>query len=451
MSTKLLIIGAAHLDIVADYNEKDSLLDKRGKLNISLGGSAYNIVANLCSNNYRISFLTALNSASISGEIIHNTLTKLNINTDYIINTPIPRESGFVAFTKDYVNQSTVSSTLIEKVDIGHKLSKAIPQSDVIVIDCNLSKSQIEQIVNISSINKLPIFVCAVSVMKMREATEISNKTPYPYYLFSMNNLEATEFLKFKRIKKNWEEINNEKDVANLCYLLKSKNVVITNGSEGYKVFSYNGTTRDFKVQPLDTKYSLGAGDALLSAIVDHYITNGKTINWDNCQATINYYTNIVLHIPEATRHAKYIRDYPEYFGEPIHENSFDIFGIIPYDGPYLDIWEKISSKLTQEENINIGIAADLSSPTTIIRDIWSQIYYSKCIIADCSERNPNVFYELGIAHSLGKKVICITNNTQNIPFDINQIRCLKYKNTDDGINILYRAIRNNLKDMKII
>lgn len=451
METNLLVIGAAHLDIIAEHNDTNSLLDKRGKLNISLGGSAYNIVANLCLNHYRISFLTALNSASISGEIIYNTLTKLNINTDYIINTPIPCESGFVAFTQNYVNQSTVSSTLIEKVDIGHKLSEAIPQSDVIVIDCNLSKSQIEQVVKISSKNQLPIFVCAVSVMKMREATEISNNTPYPYYLFSMNNLEATEFLKFKRIRKNWEEINSEKEVADLCYLLKSKNVVITNGNKGYKVFSHNGKTRDFRVQPLDTKFSLGAGDALLSAIVDHYITNKRSINWDNCQATINYYTNIVLHIPEATRHAKYLRDYPEYFGEPIHENSFDIFGIIPYNGLYLDTWEKISSKLTKKENISIGIAADLSSPTTIIKDIWSQIYYSKCIIADCSERNPNVFYELGIAHSLGKKVICITNNTQNIPFDINQIRCLKYENTNNGINNLYKAISSNLKDMKVI
>lgn len=116
-------------------------------LNISLGGSAYNIVANLCysadpkeENSFKISFLTALNTSFIGGEIIYNTLNKLNVNTDYIINTSIPRESGFVASTKDYVNQSTVSSTLIEKVDIRNTLEKAIPKADVIVIDCNLSQ-----------------------------------------------------------------------------------------------------------------------------------------------------------------------------------------------------------------------------------------------------------------------------------------------------------------------
>lgn len=451
MNQNLLIIGAAHLDIVADYKENDSLLDKRGSLNISLGGSAYNIVANLCSNTYKISFLTVLNSSSISGEIIYNTLNKLNINTDYIINTPIPCESGFVAFTKDYVNQSTVSSTLIEKVDIRNTLEQAIAKANVIVIDCNLSRLQIEQITNISSHTKIPIFVCAVSVMKMREATEISNDFPYPYYLFSMNNLEATEFLKFKGFHNSWEKISNKEEIRALCSIFKSKNVVITNGSKGYKVFSYTGKAQNFTVSPLDTKYSLGAGDALLSAIVHHYITNNGAINWENCQATINNYTNIVLHIPEATMHAKYVRDYPEYFGEPSRAKSFDIFGIIPYDDAYLHIWNKISCKLAQKGKITIGIAADLNGPTTIIKDIWSQIYYSKCIIADCSERNPNVFYELGIAHSLGKKVICITNNTQNIPFDINQIRCIKYKETEEGISNLYKAIYNNLKDMKIL
>jgi hypothetical protein len=38
--------------------------------------------------------------------------------------------------------------------------------------------------------------------------------------------------------------------------------------------------------------------------------------------------------------------------------------------------------------------------------DVWNSIYSSSIIIADCTGRNPNVFYELGIAHTLGKPVI---------------------------------------------
>ena len=61
-------------------------------------------------------------------------------------------------------------------------------------------------------------------------------------------------------------------------------------------------------------------------------------------------------------------------------------------------------------------------------------MFSSRFIIAELSHNNPNVFYELGIAHSLGKKTICITQNSDDIPFDIKHLRHIKYEYTPRGM-----------------
>jgi hypothetical protein len=51
-----------------------------------------------------------------------------------------------------------------------------------------------------------------------------------------------------------------------------------------------------------------------------------------------------------------------------------------------------------------------------IIQDIVSLIDRSRVVICDCTGRNPSVFYEIGIAHTLGREVILITQNPEDSP-----------------------------------
>jgi len=67
-------------------------------------------------------------------------------------------------------------------------------------------------------------------------------------------------------------------------------------------------------------------------------------------------------------------------------------------------------------------------------------------IIADCSGRNPNVFYELGIAHTLNKDVILITHDEiETIPSDIRHFEFIRYALNDEVtfLNKLDNAIEN--------
>jgi len=62
-----------------------------------------------------------------------------------------------------------------------------------------------------------------------------------------------------------------------------------------------------------------------------------------------------------------------------------------------------------------------------IMQTVWEEINKARFVIADCTGRNPNVFYELGIAHTIGKPVFICAQGRQDIPFDISAIRSFDY------------------------
>lgn len=76
-----------------------------------------------------------------------------------------------------------------------------------------------------------------------------------------------------------------------------------------------------------------------------------------------------------------------------------------------------------------------------ILTYILQHILKSQIIIANISNRNPNVFYELGIAHMAGKPTILICRDGSDIPFDLQQKFVLFYSSTEDLSTKLKDAI----------
>jgi hypothetical protein len=73
----------------------------------------------------------------------------------------------------------------------------------------------------------------------------------------------------------------------------------------------------------------------------------------------------------------------------------------------------------------------------------------SKLILADLSGTNPNVFYELGLAHALTKPAILITESIEDIPFDLRALRVLEYdKNIPDWGIILQEKITKSIMEV---
>lgn len=74
----------------------------------------------------------------------------------------------------------------------------------------------------------------------------------------------------------------------------------------------------------------------------------------------------------------------------------------------------------------------DLFTPTDILEDIWQSINAADFVIADITGRNPNVLYELGIAHALAKPVLILSKSATDIPIDLATRRVILYGQSQD-------------------
>jgi hypothetical protein len=92
--------------------------------------------------------------------------------------------------------------------------------------------------------------------------------------------------------------------------------------------------------------------------------------------------------------------------------------------------------------------ADDIWENEAVIQDIVDLIARSQVVICDCTGRNPNVFYEAGIAHTLGKNVILITQSREDIPFDVSHIRYVQYLNNGEGRAALTETLKPRIRDL---
>jgi hypothetical protein len=111
-----------------------------------------------------------------------------------------------------------------------------------------------------------------------------------------------------------------------------------------------------------------------------------------------------------------------------------DIFALMPFTAELRPVFEDHIRKTAAQLNLTIQRADDMAGSRDIMQDIWRGICNSRLVIADCTGRNPNVFYEIGIAHCVGTPVLLITQRDEDIPFDLRSIRYISYEYTPGGM-----------------
>lgn len=119
-------------------------------------------------------------------------------------------------------------------------------------------------------------------------------------------------------------------------------------------------------------------------------------------------------------------------FLTPFNNNGVHLFDICK------DTLDKMGIYLTMTDN-NV-------EKSDILSNIILLIIKSEFVIVNINGRNPNVYYELGIAHTLGKQTIIISNANnliEDIGFDIRQKRIIMYKSDDELIEQLLYIISN--------
>lgn len=139
-------------------------------------------------------------------------------------------------------------------------------------------------------------------------------------------------------------------------------------------------------------------------------------------------------------------RQRPSVFSIPEHEKIEPalVSAMMPFDATFTAVYDSLRTT-AEKVGLRCRRADDIWENPAIIQDIVSLIDRSRVVICDCTGRNPNVFYEIGIAHTLGREVILITQNAADIPFDLRHLRYVPYLNNAEGRQALGEALEKRL------
>ena len=132
-------------------------------------------------------------------------------------------------------------------------------------------------------------------------------------------------------------------------------------------------------------------------------------------------------------------------------ENQFTLnerlaFMLSPFGKPFDTIFTNHIKPTVENIHELICVRADnIYDNQPVIDDIWRLTNEARIIIAELTGKNPNVFYETGLAHAIGKEVILITQSMDDVPFDLRHRRCIVYEHTPEGIDKLKDDLTNTI------
>lgn len=115
---------------------------------------------------------------------------------------------------------------------------------------------------------------------------------------------------------------------------------------------------------------------------------------------------------------------------EPLNPNLISV--MMPFSHDMKPVYESIKIAASNA-GYECKRADNIWEHATVIQDVFSLIFRSFIVVCDFTSKNPNVFYEAGIAHTLGKHVVPITQSKGDIPFDIQHHRYAIYLNNNEG------------------
>ena len=121
-------------------------------------------------------------------------------------------------------------------------------------------------------------------------------------------------------------------------------------------------------------------------------------------------------------------------------------FVIMPFNEKRNKVYQRAIRPAVEKAGLACIRADERLSPTPILFDIYDAILSARVVLADISEPNANVYYELGIGHALKQHVILLCEKDVKLPFDISGIRHISYEWAMGGDEALQSAIEQSLQ-----
>jgi hypothetical protein len=100
--------------------------------------------------------------------------------------------------------------------------------------------------------------------------------------------------------------------------------------------------------------------------------------------------------------------------------------------------------------NLKVIRADEINRSGSFIKDILEQIFRSFLVMVDLTDQNPNVFYELGVRHSLSPRTILIAQTLDDIPSDLREYRTIIYNTSAKGSHDFRKKIHDYINEIKL-
>lgn len=132
----------------------------------------------------------------------------------------------------------------------------------------------------------------------------------------------------------------------------------------------------------------------------------------------------------------------PEFSPEP------DLVAVMmPFGSDFTSVYQSIQ-RSCKAVDLRCLRADDIWEDSAIIQDIFNLIFRAQVVVVDFTGKNPNVMYETGIAHTLGKHVIPISQSLDDVPFDLRHHRVLKYLPNAEGLQQFEQRLETRLRSV---
>ena len=131
-------------------------------------------------------------------------------------------------------------------------------------------------------------------------------------------------------------------------------------------------------------------------------------------------------------------------------------FVIMPFSGTktctekeWTEVFKFIIKPAVEESGYDYRCERNSQNVGNIIKNIIANLNSADIVIADLTDRNANVFYELGVRHTLNFPTILITQNIQDVPFDLQGYKCIEYDRTLPGAVEFKKSIKNTILEIE--
>lgn len=129
-----------------------------------------------------------------------------------------------------------------------------------------------------------------------------------------------------------------------------------------------------------------------------------------------------------------------DFFENPPLVKAGHCFVMMPFKDELAGVLSAIDAALSIPGlDVVVHRADEVLGGGPIMTDVVRHLAEAELVIVDLTGANPNVFYELGIAHAVrcAESVLLITQSLKDVPFDVKSYRCIEYTQQPDGLRRL--------------